>query len=129
MLLIMVSHAQTSECRINIETLLFPTLIPVSGVGTTCFNHKHSVIIFTTGRLPLHVTSTLLETGVDANDCKCSREACLTSNLLETGVDATNVTTTNAAGTNSLTCLPKHGGARDDKFWSPIQRLTSTNDA
>jgi hypothetical protein len=55
---------------------------------------KDSAIIFTTGRL----TSTLLETGVDA-------------------------TTANAARTNSLTCLPKHRGARDNKFWSPILRL------
>jgi hypothetical protein len=36
--------------------------------------------------------------------------ACLTSTLLETGVTA------NAAGTNSLTCLPKHGRDRDDKL-------------
>jgi hypothetical protein len=28
------------------------------------------------------------------------------------------------AGTNSLTCLPKHWGARDNKFWSPIRWLT-----
>jgi hypothetical protein len=35
------------------------------------------------------------------------------------------LTTANAAGTNSLTCLPKHGRARDNKFWSPIQWLTS----
>jgi hypothetical protein len=27
------------------------------------------------------------------------------------------LTTANASGTNSLTCLPKHGGARDNKFW------------
>jgi hypothetical protein len=26
------------------------------------------------------------------------------------------LTTSNAAGTNGLTCLPKHGGARDNKF-------------
>jgi hypothetical protein len=26
------------------------------------------------------------------------------------------LTTANAAGTNGLTCLPKHGGARDNKF-------------
>jgi hypothetical protein len=30
------------------------------------------------------------------------------------------LTTANAAGTNGLTCLPKHGGSRDNKFWSPI---------
>jgi hypothetical protein len=27
------------------------------------------------------------------------------------------VLTANAAGTNGLTCLPKHGRARDNKFW------------
>jgi hypothetical protein len=31
------------------------------------------------------------------------------------------LTTANAAGTTSLKCLPKHGGARDNKFCSPIQ--------
>ncbi|RVE41191.1 hypothetical protein evm_014158 [Chilo suppressalis] len=31
------------------------------------------------------------------------------------------LTTADAAGTNGLTCLPKHGGARDSNFWSPIQ--------
>jgi hypothetical protein len=30
------------------------------------------------------------------------------------------LTIANATGTNGLTCLPKHGGARDNKFWSPI---------
>jgi hypothetical protein len=30
------------------------------------------------------------------------------------------LTTANAAGTNGLTCLPKHGEARDNKLWSPI---------
>jgi hypothetical protein len=34
------------------------------------------------------------------------------------------VTTANAVGTNSLTCLPKHRGARDSKFWSPIRWRT-----
>jgi hypothetical protein len=37
---------------------------------------------------------------------------CLTSTLLETRM----LTTANAAGTNGLTCLPKHGIARDNKF-------------
>jgi hypothetical protein len=35
--------------------LLFPTLIPLSGVGTTSFSSccdKDSAIVFTTGRLP-----------------------------------------------------------------------------
>jgi hypothetical protein len=34
------------------------------------------------------------------------------------------LTTANTAGTNGLTCLPKHGGVRDKKFWSPIILLT-----
>jgi hypothetical protein len=33
------------------------------------------------------------------------------------------LTIANATGTNGLTCLLKHGGARDNKFWSPILRL------
>jgi hypothetical protein len=32
-----------------------------------------------------------------------------------TSADWWLLTTANAAGTNGLTCLPKHGGARDDK--------------
>jgi hypothetical protein len=43
--------------------------------------------------------------------------ACLMSTLLESGVGAT----ANASGTNGLTCLPKHGGAQDNKFWLPIR--------
>ncbi|RVE41113.1 hypothetical protein evm_014238 [Chilo suppressalis] len=31
------------------------------------------------------------------------------------------LTTADAAGTNFLTCLSKHGGTRDRNFWSPIQ--------
>jgi hypothetical protein len=31
-------------------------------------------------------------------------------------VDCWRLTTTNAAGTDALTCLPKHGGALDNKF-------------
>jgi hypothetical protein len=33
------------------------------------------------------------------------------------------LTIANATGTNVLTCLPKHGGTRENKFWSPILRL------
>jgi hypothetical protein len=33
------------------------------------------------------------------------------------------LTIANATETNGLTCLPKHGGARGNKFWSPILRL------
>jgi hypothetical protein len=32
-----------------------------------------------------------------------------------------------AAGSNGLTCLPKHGGARNNKFQSPILWLTFEN--
>jgi hypothetical protein len=39
------------------------------------------------------------------------------------------LTIANATGTNGLTCLPKHGGARDNKFWSPILRLAIENGA
>jgi hypothetical protein len=51
--------------------------------------------------------------------------ACLTSTHLETTVGV--LTTADAAGTNGLTCLPKHGRARDNKFWSPILWLTFEN--
>jgi hypothetical protein len=47
--------------------------IPLSEVGATYFSpccDKDLVIIFTTD----HLTLTLLETGVGANDCKCSRD-------------------------------------------------------
>ncbi|RVE47746.1 hypothetical protein evm_007635 [Chilo suppressalis] len=39
------------------------------------------------------------------------------------------LTTADAAGTNGLTCLPKHRGARDSNFWSPIQRPTTAKGA
>jgi hypothetical protein len=41
--------------RLYRQIFLSPTLIPLSGVGTTCFSSccdKDSAIIFTTGRLP-----------------------------------------------------------------------------
>jgi hypothetical protein len=41
--------------------------------------------------------------------------------VFTTGLPKWVLTTANAAGTNSLKCLPKHGGARDNKFCSPIQ--------
>jgi hypothetical protein len=37
------------------------------------------------------------------------------------------ITTANAAGTNDLTYLPKHGEAQDNKFWSHILGLTFEN--
>jgi hypothetical protein len=45
----------TAMRNTEIEYLLPPTLIPLSGVGTTCCSSccdKDSAIIFTTGRLP-----------------------------------------------------------------------------
>ncbi|RVE46213.1 hypothetical protein evm_009103 [Chilo suppressalis] len=36
------------------------------------------------------------------------------------------LTTADAAGTNGLTCFPKHGRAGDSNFWSPIQVLSIT---
>jgi hypothetical protein len=77
----------------NDNLLLLPTLTPLSGVGTTCISScsdKDSAIIFT--------------------------PACRQPSLKLECV----LTTANAAGTNDLMCLPKHGGARDSKYWSPI---------
>jgi hypothetical protein len=77
----------------------FPTLVPLSGVGTTSCCNKQSAVILTSGRL----TSTLLKTGVGADDCKCSWD-----HLNRTG----------------LSCLRKHGRAWDNKF-CPLQTLLS----
>jgi hypothetical protein len=49
-----VSLAYLGNLKSSILFLL-PTLVPLSGVGTTCFSSccdKDSAIIFTTGRLP-----------------------------------------------------------------------------
>jgi hypothetical protein len=63
--------------------LLFPTLIPLSGVGTACFHHVVIKIrqLFlrpaaTSTYLPTYLPCqpTYLETGVSTNDCKCSRK-------------------------------------------------------
>jgi hypothetical protein len=62
---------------------LFSTLILLSEVGTKCYHHIVIKIRHIDLRPAACLTSTLLETGVDANDCNCSRA-------------------------NSLTCLPKH---------------------
>jgi hypothetical protein len=51
--------------------LLLPTL---SRFGTTCFHHVVIKIRHLFWRMAACLTSTLLETGVDANDCKCSRD-------------------------------------------------------
>jgi hypothetical protein len=43
------------NCILEVYYTLLPTLILLSGVGTTCFSSccdKDSAIIFTTGRLP-----------------------------------------------------------------------------
>jgi hypothetical protein len=93
-------------CRITFTyILLFPTLNPLSGVGTTCFSSccdKDSAFVFY-DRPPVW------------------RQPSLKLELM--------LTTANVAGTNSLTCLPNHGGVWDNKFWPPIQWLTSTNAA
>jgi hypothetical protein len=54
--------------------LLRPTLIPLSGVGTTCFHYVVIKIRHLFLRPAACLTSTLLETGVGANDCKCGRD-------------------------------------------------------
>jgi hypothetical protein len=51
-----------------------PTLIPLSGVGTTCFSSCCDKIRQFFLRPAAYLTSTLLETGVGANDCKCNRD-------------------------------------------------------
>jgi hypothetical protein len=83
-------HAARVSCLVELLAYPFPTLIPLSGVGTTYFH-----VVIKVWQLFLRpaacLTLTPLETGVSANDCKC--------------------------GTNGLTCLPKHGGARDNKFF------------
>jgi hypothetical protein len=53
---------------------LLPTLIPLSGVGSTCFHHVVIKIRHLFLRPAACLTSTLLETVVDANNCKCSRD-------------------------------------------------------
>jgi hypothetical protein len=70
---------------------LFPTLIPLSEVGTARFHHVVIKIRQLFLRPVASLTWTLLETGVGSNDCKCSRDQRL------------NV----------------HGGARDNKFGHP----------
>jgi hypothetical protein len=89
----------TAALRISLKSRVNHslTLITLSAVGTTCFSSccdKDSAIIFTTRRLPERQPSLEMD------------------RVLKTA---------NAASTNGLTCLPKHGGARDNKFWSPIR--------
>jgi hypothetical protein len=54
--------------------LLLSTLIPLSEVGTTCLHHVVKKIRHLFLRPAACLSSTLLETEVDANDCKCSRD-------------------------------------------------------
>jgi hypothetical protein len=61
-----------------LRLLLLLTLIPLSGVGTTCIHHVVIKIRSLFLRPAACLTSTLLETGVDANDCKYSRDQQLT---------------------------------------------------
>jgi hypothetical protein len=55
------------------DNLTFPTIIPLSGVCTTCFHHVVIKIRHLFLRPAACLKSILLETGVDANDCKYSR--------------------------------------------------------
>jgi hypothetical protein len=64
----------TQDTKCYILTFLFPILIPLSGVGTTCFHHIVTKIRYLFLRPAACLSSTLLETGMDANDCKCSRD-------------------------------------------------------
>jgi hypothetical protein len=57
-----------------ISDLYFPTLCGGSGVDTTCFHHVVIKIRQLFLRPAACLTSTLHETGVNAKDCKCSRE-------------------------------------------------------
>jgi hypothetical protein len=56
------------------QYLLLPTLIPLSGVGTTCFHHVVTKIWQLFLRPAACLTSTLLETGTSVNDCKRSQD-------------------------------------------------------
>jgi hypothetical protein len=72
------------------------TIIPLCGVGTTCLSSccdKDSAIIF-------------------YNQPPARRQSSLGIELV--------LTTTNVAGTNGLTCLPKHGGAGMINFGHPF---------
>jgi hypothetical protein len=57
-----------------IPKVLLPTLIPLSGVGTTCFHHVVIKIRHLFLRPAACLTSTLLEIGVNANGCKCGQQ-------------------------------------------------------
>jgi hypothetical protein len=96
---------QLKEAQVNQSDtpsiFLFPTLIPLSRVGTTCFHRVAIKIRQLFLRPAACLTSSLLENGVDANGCKCSRD-------------------------QQFNGLPKHGGTRNNKFWS---LMTFTNDA
>jgi hypothetical protein len=80
-----IRAVQSPKCIVLLTVrqyvFLFPTLIPLSGVGTTCFHHAVIKI----------------------------------RHLFLRQVLEWMLTIANAAGTNGLTCLPKHGGAPDNK--------------
>jgi hypothetical protein len=85
------AHFARFHCQLISYAFLFPTLIPVGEVGTTCIPLWCDIIRQLFLRLAACLTSILVHSGVGANDFKCSR-------------------------TYGLTCLPKHGGARDKKI-------------
>jgi hypothetical protein len=58
----------------KVKSIFILTLIPLSGVGTTCFHHVVIKIRQLFLRPAACLMSTLLETAVGANDRKYSRE-------------------------------------------------------
>jgi hypothetical protein len=83
----------------NLYLFLLPTLIPLSGIGRTCFHYVVIKIRHLFLRPPAWRQPSL-------------KRECVLS-------------TANAAGTNGLKCFPKHGG--DNKFWSFILWMTFDN--
>jgi hypothetical protein len=93
--LVLINQQSVGKRSLHLMDTLLPTHTPLSGVGITCFHHVGIKIRHLFLRPAACLTSILLETGVNANDCKCSRDQQFN--------------------------VPKHGGAGDNKFWSPIQ--------
>jgi hypothetical protein len=99
-----------NSCLKNTHTyflLLLPPLIPPSGIGTTCFHH----VVIKIRRLFLRptacLTSTLLETGVDANDCKCNRDQ-----QLNVRVQTLSALTARPSSSSTYTSIPMTSNLR-----------------
>jgi hypothetical protein len=99
----------------NLKFSLFPSTL--SGIGATYFSSSSSSYPYPTkwGRYNMFSCSDKDSAFIFTTGC-----------LRLPDVNDVVLTTANAVGTNSLTCLPKHGGAWDNKFWSPMQWLTTT---